>query len=167
MRDDLLKRLEAAMPVDAVALSLHGAGVAESYPDIEGDLVIAVRRLVGPSVPIVGTFDLHGNISDECAATFDYMVPVWYYPHTDMYERGDEASSTASSAAQLAPASSLSLLRYPNAQHPIRPGDVAALSPCCLSVLHVGRPCAWCRSCWAVSRQRRTWSTCQRCCRSA
>ena len=78
LRDDLLQRLRDVMPVDVVALSLHGAGAAESYPDIEGALVQAVRRLVGPGVPIVGTFDLHGNISDECAAAFDYMVPVWY-----------------------------------------------------------------------------------------
>ena len=30
-----------------------------------------------PSVPIVGAFDLHGNISAECVAAFDFMVPVW------------------------------------------------------------------------------------------
>jgi len=84
MRDELLAELRGAMAahggagVDAVALELHGAGVAESYPDIEGALALAVRALVGPDVPIVGAFDLHGNISAECAAVFDYMVPVWY-----------------------------------------------------------------------------------------
>ena len=34
MRDELLSRLRDAMPVDAVALALHGAGAAESYEDI-------------------------------------------------------------------------------------------------------------------------------------
>jgi microcystin degradation protein MlrC len=77
MRDELVSRLKDAMPVDAVALEVHGAGVAESYEDIEGNLVMAVREVVGPNVPIVGVFDLHGNISDECVATFDFMCPVW------------------------------------------------------------------------------------------
>ena len=94
MRDELLQRLDAAMaggPLDAVALELHGAGVAQSTPDIEGDLARAVRARVGPDVAIVGAFDLHGNISAECAQAFDFMVPVWYYPHTDTYARGQEA----------------------------------------------------------------------------
>jgi toxic protein SymE len=95
MRDELLARLRAAMAedggVDAVALELHGAGVAESYEDVEGALAKAVRSVVGPDVPIVGAFDLHGNISAECAAVFDFMTVTWYYPHTDCYERGQEA----------------------------------------------------------------------------
>ena len=77
MRDEICARLRDAMPVDAVAVENHGAGVAESYEDIEGDLVAAVRAVVGPDVPVVGTFDLHGNISAACVAAFDFMVPVW------------------------------------------------------------------------------------------
>ena len=38
MRDGLISRLKEAMPVDAVAPEVHGAGVAESYEDIEGNL---------------------------------------------------------------------------------------------------------------------------------
>ena len=38
MRDGLISRLKEAMPVDVVALEVHGAGVAESYEDIEGNL---------------------------------------------------------------------------------------------------------------------------------
>jgi microcystin degradation protein MlrC len=86
MRDELVSRLKDAMPVDAVALEVHGAGVAESYEDIEGNLVLEIRKVVGPDVPIVGVFDLHGNISNECAATFDFMCPVWvskWYPVVD------------------------------------------------------------------------------------
>jgi microcystin degradation protein MlrC len=47
-----------------------------------------IREIVGPSVPIVGTFDLHGNISDHCVAQYDFMCPVHLYPHTDTFERG-------------------------------------------------------------------------------
>ena len=64
---------------------------AESYEDIEGNLAMMIREVVGPDIPIVGTFDLHGNISDECVAQYDFMCPVHLYPHTDSYERGVEA----------------------------------------------------------------------------
>jgi microcystin degradation protein MlrC len=91
MRDELVSRLRDSMPVDAVALCLHGAGAAESYPDIEGDTGRAIREVVGPDVPIVSTWDLHGNISKECAATFDFMCCYHTYPHIDGYERAQEA----------------------------------------------------------------------------
>ncbi len=91
MRDEIIERLEDAMPVSAVAVENHGAGVAESYECIEGDLAKRIRAVVGPHVPIVGTFDLHGNISPECVAQYDFMCPVHLYPHTDSYERGVEA----------------------------------------------------------------------------
>ena len=81
MRDELLSRLRDAMPVDAVALALHGAGAAESYEDIEGDLGRRVREVIGPDVPLVATWDLHGNISQECAATYDFMCCYHTYPH--------------------------------------------------------------------------------------
>ena len=42
--------LKDAMPVDVVAIENHGAGVAESYEDIEGNLAAMIREIVGPSV---------------------------------------------------------------------------------------------------------------------
>lgn len=91
LRTELLDRLGAAMPVDAVALELHGAGVVEGIDDLEGDLGDAVRRLVGPDVPIVAALDLHGNITDAMAVSFDALFGNQLYPHTDGRERGHEA----------------------------------------------------------------------------
>ena len=91
MRDELLRAIEAAMPLDALALDLHGAGVVEDVEDLEGDLGRAVRELVGPDVPIVVSLDLHGNITDEMAEHYDAMFGYHLYPHTDMWERGHEA----------------------------------------------------------------------------
>jgi microcystin degradation protein MlrC len=91
LRDEIIERLKEAMPVSAVAVENHGAGVAESYECIEGDLAKRIRAVVGPDIPIVGTFDLHGNISPECVAQYNFMCPVHLYPHTDSYERGVEA----------------------------------------------------------------------------
>lgn len=91
MKEELLDSIRAALPLDAVALCLHGAGVAEGVDDLEGDLCQAVRTLVGPAVPIVVTLDLHGNLTQAMADVVQCMFGVHHYPHTDMYERGDEA----------------------------------------------------------------------------
>jgi microcystin degradation protein MlrC len=91
LKTELLERMAAAQPVDAVALDLHGAGVVEDIDDLEADLAGAIRALVGPGVPIVAPLDLHGNITPAMADVIDLMLGVHYYPHTDMYERGEEA----------------------------------------------------------------------------
>lgn len=93
LRADLLERLASVLPVDAVALDLHGAGVVEGIDDLEGDLGAAVRDLVGPDVPIVAALDLHGNITDAMAETYDALFGNHLYPHTDGFERGHEAVS--------------------------------------------------------------------------
>ena len=93
LKAELLATVEAALPLDAVALELHGAGVVDGTPDLEGDLGQAVRGLVGPDVKVVVAFDLHGNVTDAMAGAFDLLLPVHLYPHTDMYERGHEAVS--------------------------------------------------------------------------
>lgn len=90
MRADLLAAIEQAMPFDALALDLHGAGVVEGTEDLEADLGRAVREIVG-DIPIVVTLDLHGNISDDMAAVYDVMLGYHLYPHTDCWERGHEA----------------------------------------------------------------------------
>lgn len=91
MLGELLAGIRTAMPVDAVALALHGAGVVEGIDDLEGHLSAAVRDLVGPTVPIVLTLDLHGNLTQAMADTADALFGVHEYPHTDMYDRGAEA----------------------------------------------------------------------------
>ena len=97
MADELLTRIADALPVDGVALALHGAGVVDGIPDLEGHLCRAVRDVVGPDAKIVVTLDLHGNITQEMADSIDMCFGVHYYPHTDSYERGVEAVDALSS----------------------------------------------------------------------
>ncbi|MDQ6908656.1 MAG: M81 family metallopeptidase [Chloroflexota bacterium] len=87
----LLAEIERAMPVDAVCLALHGAGVAEGIDDLEGAVLAAVRERVGPDVPIAASLDLHGNITPLMLEHADGLFGNWYYPHSDSYERGAEA----------------------------------------------------------------------------
>ncbi|MBI3865088.1 MAG: M81 family metallopeptidase [Planctomycetia bacterium] len=96
LKGEFLDRLRQAQGqpggVDGVLLDLHGAMVAEGVDDADGDLIAAVREVVGPKCPIVVTFDLHGNHSERRIAAADACVNFDTYPHVDMAERGREAA---------------------------------------------------------------------------
>lgn len=74
--------------LDGVVLPLHGAMVVESLTDGEGELIGAVREVVGPDVPIVVTLDLHGNVSEAMVAEADAIVAYETNPHLDKGETG-------------------------------------------------------------------------------
>jgi microcystin degradation protein MlrC len=76
--------------VAGVLLNLHGAMVAEGYPDVELEVVRRVERELG-DVPVVAVLDFHANPSREFVAACDAIVAYRTYPHVDMYERGAEA----------------------------------------------------------------------------
>ena len=112
LRDRLLDGIRDQGPFDAVCLTLHGAGVADGYDDIEGDIVRRTRDIVGPDTPIVVTLDLHGNMTREMVDIADLCLPCHFYPHIDMYERGQEAIDSLASmdAGDLVPTSHLEIL---------------------------------------------------------
>src|SRR5262245_6087346 len=66
--DRLLSALGRAGPLDGLLVAPHGAAVAEAEPDFDGHWLTAVRRHVGPTVPLIGTLDLHGNVSPRMVA---------------------------------------------------------------------------------------------------
>lgn len=69
---------------DGVYLSLHGACVTESDPAADLTLLRAVRQAIGPQVPLVASFDIHGNLSPEVAQLLDGASAYRTYPHVDM-----------------------------------------------------------------------------------
>jgi len=90
--DQLCSRLKAAMPVDAVFLSQHGAAMATADFDPDGTIFWAVRAIVGPDIPVVATLDLHANVSEAMVAAADMLVAYRCNPHTDMAERGADCA---------------------------------------------------------------------------
>ncbi|MFT7771782.1 M81 family metallopeptidase [Roseateles sp.] len=93
LRDELLADLRAALSlgaVDAVLLELHGAMLAEGYPDCEGDLLQRMRALVGSSIPIGALLDLHCNLSPAMVESGAMLVACKEYPHIDYGARGEE-----------------------------------------------------------------------------
>lgn len=100
LKSELVEALRAAMPVDGVTLFLHGAQVAEGTDDCEGDMLAAVRGVVGPSVPVGVVFDLHGNVSDAMIANTDVLMACLEYPHVDTPERARHTALLVESAAR-------------------------------------------------------------------
>ena len=90
LRDEICEQLEAAMPLDLVALSLHGAMCAVGYDDCEGDLLARVRSIVGPAVPVGIEIDPHAHLSQAMVRHADILVAFKEYPHVDFLERGTE-----------------------------------------------------------------------------
>ncbi len=86
-------RLSAALdagPLDGIYLDLHGAAVAEAFPDMEGELLRRVRAIAG-AVPLTISLDPHCNLTAAMVAQVDALVPYRTYPHIDMREAGAQA----------------------------------------------------------------------------
>jgi microcystin degradation protein MlrC len=93
---ELIGRLSAALPVDAVYLDLHGAMVSEPFEDGEGELLRRVRAAIGHDVPIGISLDYHSNVTPEMVAFSDSLIGYRTYPHVDRFETGQWAARALS-----------------------------------------------------------------------
>ncbi len=89
---ELVGRLSAALPVDAVYLDLHGAMVTEDFEDGEGELLRRARATVGEAVPVAISLDYHANVTPAMVALTDGLVGYLTYPHVDRRETGQRAA---------------------------------------------------------------------------
>ena len=92
LKTELLDRLCRALPVDGVLLPLHGSAAAENALDLEGDLIGAVRQIVGPRVPIVATLDLHAHVTADMVRGADALLAWETYPHRDAFTTGERGA---------------------------------------------------------------------------
>lgn len=91
LKEELLHELEAALPVDGVYLSLHGALEVEDIGDGESDLVSSVRGLVGGEILISVSLDLHANVSPALVEEADILTASRTAPHRDAAETRQRA----------------------------------------------------------------------------
>jgi microcystin degradation protein MlrC len=90
--DTMHRGLKAAMPLDGVYFSQHGAALSTGMDSPDAEMFAAAREVVGPGVPIVATLDLHGNVSERMVTSTDLLIGYITNPHVDMRERGIEAA---------------------------------------------------------------------------
>lgn len=89
----LCPMLEAALPLDGICLSLHGATQSVDSYDVCGDLLEKVRQTVGPQTIISASLDLHANITEKMLKSADFLCGYHTYPHVDFYEVGRRAAN--------------------------------------------------------------------------
>jgi microcystin degradation protein MlrC len=90
IRDEILGQLRATLPVDGVALCLHGAMVADGYDDPEGDLVARIREIAGSKAVIAAGLDPHSHLTAKRVEGANILVAFKEFPHTDFAARGEE-----------------------------------------------------------------------------
>jgi microcystin degradation protein MlrC len=88
----MIQDLQASLPVDGVFLALHGAMAVRDVPRPEAEIARRFREVVGPDVPIVATFDLHGNEDGEFLQWADFAFTTKRYPHYDAALQGSRAA---------------------------------------------------------------------------
>ena len=95
LKAEILAGLVAAVaeaPLDGVVLDIHGAASVVGLDDMEGDLAVAVRAVVGPDCLISSGMDLHGNVSRTLAETLDLLTTYRTAPHVDWQETKERAA---------------------------------------------------------------------------
>jgi microcystin degradation protein MlrC len=79
--------------IDGLLLALHGAMVAQGYPDGDGEVLRRLRQALGPQFPIVVTLDFHANLSEQMVRNATAIVFYQTNPHVDQRQRGLVAAS--------------------------------------------------------------------------
>ena len=93
LKGELIERLKEALPVDGVLLPLHGAAGVDRVGDLEGDLIEAVREVVGAEVPVVVTLDCHAHVTRQMVENSDALVAWETYPHRDSFTTGERGAN--------------------------------------------------------------------------
>lgn len=88
-----LVRAAVEARADGVLLALHGAMVAEGFPDADGEILRRLRGLLPKRVPLVVTLDFHANVSDRMAANCDAILAYQTNPHVDQHATGLRAAA--------------------------------------------------------------------------
>jgi microcystin degradation protein MlrC len=87
--------------------------VADGYDDAEGELLRRIRAVVGPTVPILGTLDLHVNMSEQMLAATNLLSAFRTYPHVDWAETGRRAARWLERVVSFGPTPAKAMRRMP------------------------------------------------------
>jgi len=91
LRDEIVRRLLDAGPLEGILLLLHGAMLVEHIWSGEADLVREIRAALGHMIPISARFDLHANVHEDFANRADLWTGFRTAPHRDAVETTQRA----------------------------------------------------------------------------
>jgi microcystin degradation protein MlrC len=133
----LMDRLQAALertgPLDGLLVAPHGATVSEAVPDVDGYWLTLLRLRFGSRFPIIGTLDLHANVSAAMVAACDALIAYRTNPHLDQRQRGIDAAR----------------LMARTLRGEVRPVMAAALPPVAINIVSQATAEAPCRDVYA------------------
>ena len=93
LRTKILNKIKSSLPLQGIYLALHGAMICQTISDPEGDLIRRIRQILGSSVPIAVSLDLHAHVTEEMVSNANIIVGYQTYPHQDAYETGVRATN--------------------------------------------------------------------------
>lgn len=93
LTERLITSLRQAPKLDGILLALHGAMVADGYPQADEEIVRRIRTAFGSAIPVVVTHDFHGNPSPEIVRLSTALVSYQQNPHLDTRIRGRRAAA--------------------------------------------------------------------------
>ena len=137
----MLTALDRAGPLDGLLVAPHGATVAETAPDADGHWLSLVRERVGPKVPIIGTLDLHANLSPKLVAACDALIAYRTNPHLDQRDRGLDAAR----------------LMARTLRGEVRPTTAAAFPPFAVNIERQATAESPCRELYAFADEQLRW----------
>lgn len=82
-KEEILEGIRNAGPLDGIYMDMHGALHVEGYEDAQAILIKEIRDIVGKNVMIAGSFDLHGNLSDDFQQHINLLTGYRTAPHRD------------------------------------------------------------------------------------
>lgn len=91
-RDEICRGLAEEGPFDGIFFDIHGAMSVPGYDDAEGDLIQAIRAVVGPDPLVSASMDLHGNVSPALFAGCDLLTCYRMAPHEDAWVSRERAA---------------------------------------------------------------------------
>ncbi len=94
LKQELLERIHAVLPLDGFYLDIHGAMHVQGMDDAEADLAAAIRAMVGPDCLISAGMDLHGNVSARLVELVDMFTAYRLAPHDDVLQTREKACAT-------------------------------------------------------------------------
>ncbi len=93
------KAAQAAGPIDAITLSLHGSMRVKGQGEAEGYLLEELRSLF-PDIPIFCSLDMHATMTQRMHDHCDGFVGYKTAPHTDCFETGAHAAKMTIAALE-------------------------------------------------------------------
>ncbi|WP_312349361.1 M81 family metallopeptidase [Actinomyces sp.] len=91
-KSEIVTTLRDLHDLDGLFFDIHGAMSVDGHDDVEGDLIDAIRDVIGPEPLVSASMDLHGNVSEVLFRGCDLLTCYRMAPHEDAWESRERAA---------------------------------------------------------------------------